>query len=195
MSLFTEIKESAEGRELSLKWYQARVRALGKLKADTIIREGKADASAQARPQFGMLNLFNYRPKDPMRIPYYDVFPLVLPVKRLKTGFAGLNFHYLPIPMRVKLLEMIVAGYGDETAQTAVVTWDKVKALRYVAPTIRQYNAKKVGSLFLRIPLDDMLIGALLPVQQFYSGEYNKRKKVHNNKVYKGSREKINYGT
>ena len=97
--------------------------------------------------------------------------------------------------MRVKLLEMIVAGYGDETAQTAVVTWDKVKALRFVAPTIRQYNAKKVGSLFLRIPLDDMLIGALLPVQQFYSGEYNKRKKVHNNKVYKESREKINYGT
>ena len=64
-----------------------------------------------------------------------------------------------------------------------------------MAPTIRQYNKKKVGSLFLRIPLDDMLIGLLLPVQQFYSGEYNKRKKVHNNKVYKGSREKINYGT
>ena len=60
MSLFTEIKESAEGRELSLKWYQARVRALGKLKADTVIREGKADAMAQSRPQFGMLNLFNY---------------------------------------------------------------------------------------------------------------------------------------
>jgi hypothetical protein len=195
MSLFTEIKESADGRELSLKWYQARVRALGKLKAGMVIREGKADAMAQSRPQFGMLNLFNYRPMAPTRIPYYDVFPLVLPVRRLKTGFAGLNFHYLPIPMRVKLLELITAGYGDETAQTAKVTWDKVKALRYVAPTIRQYNKKKVGSLFLRIPLDDMLIGLLLPVQQFYSGEYNKRKKVHNNKVYKGSREKINYGT
>ena len=195
MSLFTEIQESAEGRELSLKWYQARVRALGKLKGDTIIREGKADASAQARPRRGMLNLFNYRPKDPTRISFYDTFPLVLPVRRLKTGFAGLNFHYLPIPMRVKLLELIAAGYGDETAQTAVVTWDKVKALRYVAPTIRQYNKKQVKSLFLQIPLDDMLIGALLPVQRFYSGEFNSRKKVHNNKVYKESREKINYGT
>ena len=63
MSLFSEIQESAEGRELSLKWYQARVRALGKLKGDMVIREGKAEAKAQSRPQRGMLNLFNYRPK------------------------------------------------------------------------------------------------------------------------------------
>ena len=195
MSLFTEIQESAEGRELSLKWYQARVRALGTLKGDRVIREGKADAMAQSRPQFGMLNLFSYRPKDPTRIPYYDTFPIVLPVRRLKTGFAGLNFHYLSIPMRVKLLERIAVAYGDETAQTARVTWDKVKAFRFVAPTIRQYNKKQVKSLFLRIPLDDMLIGALLPVQRFYSGKYNSRKKVHVNKVYKDSREKINYGT
>ena len=195
MTLFADIKESAEGRELSVRWYRDRVRALGTLKGDSVIREGKADATAQARPRGGMLNLFNYRPKEPTRISFYDTFPLVLPVGGSKTGFKGLNFHYLPIPMRIKLLELIAAGYGDETAQTAVVTWDKVKALRYVAPTIRQYNAKQVKSVFLQIPLDDMLIGALLPVQRFFSGEFNSRKKVHNNSVYKASREKINYGT
>ena len=40
MSLFTEIKESAEGRELSVRWYRDRVRALGKLKGGSVIRQG-----------------------------------------------------------------------------------------------------------------------------------------------------------
>ena len=39
MSIFTDIKESAAGRELSVRWYRDRVRALGELRADKIIRE------------------------------------------------------------------------------------------------------------------------------------------------------------
>ena len=196
MTIFTDIRESAEGRELSLKWYRDRVRALGQLKARQIIIKGKKDATARVRPTYGMLNLFHYRPLTDERLPYYDIFPLVLPLGPRSTGgFTGLNFHYLSVPMRVRLLEIIAAGFGDETTQRMNVTYSKVKRYRYVKPTIRRYRAKAVGSLFLQIPLEDMLVGALLPVQKFYKGRYAAKTLVLPTKVWKDSRRKINYGT
>ena len=196
MSIFTDIRESAEGRELSLKWYRDRVRALGQLKAKQIIIAGKKDANARVRPTYGMLNLFHYRPLTDERLPYYDIFPLVLPLAPRSTGgFTGLNFHYLPVPMRVRLLEIIAAGFGDETTQRMNVTYSKIKRFSYIKPTVRRYKAKAVGSLFLQIPLEDMLVGALLPVQVFYKGRWSAKSLVLPTEVWRDSRRKINYGT
>ena len=195
MSIFTDIKESAAGRELSVRWYRDRVRALGELRADQIIREGKEDATARIRPTYGMLNLFFYFPEKPERLSYYDMFPLTLPVVKHGNGFTGLNFHYLSVPMRVRLLEIISAGFGNEATQKMMVTYSRIKRYSYVKPTIRRYKAKAVGSLFLQIPLDDMLLGALLPVQAFYKGRLQARTMVSPETVWKDSRRMINYGT
>ena len=51
----------------------------------------------------GALYFFVYDPKTKADLPYYDRFPLVLPLKREPDGFLGLNLHYLPIPLRIKL--------------------------------------------------------------------------------------------
>tara|TARA_Y100000310_G_C20662575_1_gene805592 strand:- start:1200 stop:1787 length:588 start_codon:yes stop_codon:yes gene_type:complete len=193
VSLFDDIKETAEGRELSLRWYRDRVRALGDLKAEAVIRAGKEDATAQVRPTYGMLNLFYYKPIHAKRLPYYDIFPLVLPVKKHRNGFTGLNFHYLSIPMRVKLLEMISGAFGDDTTEKLNVTYSKVESYHYVRPTVHRYRAKAVGSLFLKIPLVDMLVGVLLPVQAFYKGRWNSRVHISPDKVYRDSRERVNY--
>jgi len=195
MTLFTEIKESAEGRELSTKWYRDRVRAVGEISAEKVIVGGKEDATAQVRPTFGMLNLFFYKPETAERLPYYDIYPLVLPLGGSKGGFVGINFHYLSVPMRIKLLEILAAGLGDKTSGTIGANYSKVKRFSYVRPMIRQYKAKQVGSLFLKIPLDDMLIGVLLPVQKFYKNAWSAKTKVASNKVWSDSRRKINYGT
>ena len=195
MSIFTDIRESAEGRELSLKWYRDRVGELGKLKARQVIVKGKEDATARVRPTYGMLNLFHYRPTTAEKLPYYDIFPLTLPVRKHTDGFTGLNFHYLSVPMRVKLLEIIAAGFGDESSQRMNVTYSKIKRYSYVKPTVRRYKAKAVGSLFLQIPLEDMLVGALLPVQVFYKGRWSAKSLVLPTEVWRDSRRKINYGT
>jgi len=195
MTIFTDIKESAAGRELSLRWYRERVRALGQLKPDKIIREGKKDSTARIRPTYGMLNLFFYFPEKPERLSYYDMFPLTLPVVKHNNGFTGLNFHYLSVPMRVKLLEIISGGFGDETSQQVNVTYSKIKRHSYVKPTIRRYKANHVGSLFLQIPLEDMLLAAILPVQAFYKGRLEAKTMVSPEEVWRDSRRIINYGT
>ena len=65
----------------------------------------------------------------------------------------------------------------------------------HVKPTVRRYKAKAVGSLFLQIPLEDMLVGALLPVQVFYIGRWSAKSLVLPTEVWRDSRRKINHGT
>ena len=42
---------------------------------------------------FSRLNMFFYDPKLKKKLPYYDTFPLVLPLENYSDGFLGLNFQ------------------------------------------------------------------------------------------------------
>jgi|TARA_E500000305_G_C3883024_1_gene170677 hypothetical protein len=187
VSLFKEIKESAEGRELSTRWYRSKITALGgnSMSVDAHIEDGLATA----RPNYGMMNLFAYRPSAPEKLPYYDIFPLSIPVAKHRDGFTGINFHYLSIPMRVKLLEILVEAFGENNK--VQMTWRQISGLRLARPIVRRYKAKWVESKFLRLPVEDMLIAALLPVQQFYSGQWNQKRPVSSNSVWSRTRNKV----
>ena len=191
MSLFQDIKESAEGKELSVRWYQSQIRALGgTLKSGTqVIQEGRGEGSTQSRPTYGMLNLFHYRPKTDKRLPYYDVFPIVLPFKKHRNGFTGLNLHYLSMGVRVQLLDRMKVYAEEEKLE---VYWDLIGGIRQVRPIVRRYSAAQVQSLFLRIPLEDMLVGVLLPVQEFYKGEWGYKQRVASRSVWYHTRQAIN---
>lgn len=189
MSLFDDIKESAEGRELSTRWYRGKITSMGgsNMTATQHITQGKTTA----RPNFGMMNLFSYRPETAEKLPYYDLFPLSIPVAKHRDGFTGINFHYLPIPLRVKLLNTLVESFADDDKGKLNMTWRGISNLRTVRPIVRRYKAKNVSSKFLKLTVEDMLIAVLLPVQQFYSGEYRSRKSVSSNQVYRDTRRRI----
>jgi len=86
----------------SNSWYRNNVKKIyDKATARKLMNQGKLIG----RPSVGRLNLFFYDPKTKDRLPYYDRFPLVLPLETIKGGFMGLNFHYLPPVLRLKLLE------------------------------------------------------------------------------------------
>ena len=70
-------------------------------------------AHCKGRPSVGRLNLFGYNPKLRAKLPYYDIFPLVLPLEPISGGFMGMNFHYLPPLLRSKLLERMQARASD----------------------------------------------------------------------------------
>ena len=42
-------------------------------------------------PFFGRLNMFIYDPKLKKKLPYYDTFPLVLPLENYNDGFLGIK--------------------------------------------------------------------------------------------------------
>ena len=203
IGIFDELREEAHGRELSIRWYRQKVQELlPKPQVRRMIREGQKTQKVTVRPNFGMMNLFYYRPKGAAKLPYYDVFPLVIPMgRRLNDGFVGLNFHYLSVPQRWLLLERLSMfqvpseldafdteeGGGDVMA----LFWSKIRRKRGVKPIVRRYLTKNIQSRFLKIELSEMLIALSIPMERFYTGKWGGKKRYLAEKVYRQTRREM----
>ena len=163
------VVKAARGRPKSTDWYREKIREFGTPKALDLIRDGKQ----ASRPFIGRLNMFFYDPKLKKKLPYYETFPLVLPLERYNDGFLGLNFHYLPIPLRMRLLDRVVDFSNntkfDESTMLRV-SYRKLKNVKLIKPTIKRYLAGKVKSRFRRVDADEFTIATLLPVARFKKG-------------------------
>ena len=203
IGIFDELREEAHGRELSIRWYRQKVQELlPKPQVRRMIREGYKVQKVTVRPNFGMMNLFYYRPKGAAKLPYYDVFPLVIPIgRRLNDGFVGINFHYLSVPQRWLLLERLSMfqvpseldafdteeGGGDVMA----LFWSKIRRKRGVKPIVRRYLTKYIQSRFLKIELSEMLIALAIPMERFYTGKWGGKKRYISEKVYRQTRREM----
>ena len=203
IGIFDELREEAHGRELSIRWYRQKVQELlPKPQVRRMIREGYKTQKVTVRPNFGMMNLFYYRPKGAAKLPYYDVFPLVIPIgRRLNDGFVGINFHYLSVPQRWLLLERLSMfqvpseldafdteeGGGDVMA----LFWSKIRRKRGVKPIVRRYLTKNIQSRFLKIELSEMLIALAIPMERFYTGKWGGKKRYLAEKVYRQTRREM----
>ncbi len=160
------VVQAAKGRPKSTAWFRDKIAELGKPTATQLIKDGKK----AARPFYGNLNMFFYDPKFKKTLPYYDRFPLVLPLERYSDGFLGINLHYLPIPLRIRLLDELM-DYSTDTnfdSKTKINTdYKKLKNVKLIKPTLKRYLAGHVKSAFRRIDGDEFTVATLLPVQRF----------------------------
>ena len=174
--------DAAGGATRSTRWYREKIKELGTPTSLDLINAGKRRAS----PFFGNLNMFVYGPKHKKKLPYYDTFPLVLPLEKYKDGFLGINFHYLPITLRMGLLdELAKYASDDKFDQDTIlkVNYNAVKKIKAVKPTLHRYLAGFTKSQFRRIDADEFTIATLLPVQRF--------KKATDQSVWSDSRRMI----
>ena len=173
------VLDAAKGRPKSTAWYREKIKEFGQPGAMDLIRDGKRNN----KPFYGKLNMFFYDPKHKKTLPYYDTFPLVLPLEKYPDGFLGINMHYLPIPLRIKLLDRLV-DYSNNTkfdeSTRLMVDYNKLKKIRLIRPTIHRYLSGYTKSQFRRIDADEFTIATLLPVQRF--------KKASESEVWKESR-------
>ena len=148
--------DAAKGKPYSTDWYQNKIKEFGQPGRLDLIRDGKQNSS----PFGKSLNMFVYGPKFRKTLPYYDTFPLVLPLEKYKDGFLGINFHYLPIPLRMKLLDRMLDF--DLNA-----SYSAIKGISLVKPTIHKYLAGYTKSMFRKIDEDELVVATLLPVHNF----------------------------
>ena len=203
IGIFDELREEAHGRELSIRWYRQKVQELlPKPQVRRMIREGYKTQKVTVRPNFGMMNLFYYRPKGAEKLPYYDIFPLVIPMgRRLNDGFVGINFHYLSVPQRWLLLERLsmfqmpseLDSFDSEEGAGEVMAlfWSKIRRKRGVKPIVRRYLTKNIQSYFLKIELSEMLIALAIPMERFYTGKWGGKKRYVAEKVYRQTRREM----
>jgi hypothetical protein len=132
------------------------------------------------RTMIGRMYFYFYDPKHKATLPYYDRFPLVLPVERYADGFLGLNLHYIHPKQRIILLDKLsdfaTNSKYDETTRLRLsyaVLSSATKAFE-ATPCIKRYLFTHVESRFLEITADKWDIAALLPFEYFVGASKSK---------------------
>ena len=171
-TVFDKILDTTTGPK-SYDWYRKEVKKMTTPGARSLINQGKATL----RPKYGVMNLFAYDPKHKATLPFYDKFPLILPLQAAKGGFYGLNFHYLPFAQRVTFLRQLSKYASDKNfdRNTRYNLTGGIENNRFFRLCIKHYLFSQVRSSFLNIPANEMAIGIFLPVARFKGGTFGNR--------------------
>ena len=167
IDIFEPLKDLQGNKLKSATWYRNAVSLIAdRTSPSQLFKSGKL----LGRPSGGRMSMFFYDPKTKARMPYYDTFPLVLPLEPMKGGFIGLNFHYLPYPARFAFLQQLQSLSSNSKFDQSTkiqATYDSVKSNKYVKASIKRYLYSQVRSQFLRVDVNEMALAAYLPVAQF----------------------------
>jgi len=169
----------------SRAWLRAKVKEL-KPTSDKLMTDRQR---LKNKSMIGRMYFYFYDPKTKDTMPYYDRFPLVIPIERYNDGFLGLNLHYIHPKNRMVLLDKLSDTISNDTYDENT----KLKInYRYLAaasrvfeatPCIKRYLFTQIESRFLEITADEWDIAALLPVESFVGASTSK--------VYADSRKKF----
>ena len=137
----------------------------------------------------GKMYFYFYDPKTKDSLPYYDRFPLVIPIESYPDGFLGLNLHYIHPKQRLILLDKLSETATNDKFDSKT----KLKvSYSYLAgasrafeatPCIKRYLFTHIQSRFLEISADEWDIAAMLQVETFVGATTSK--------VYADSRKKF----
>jgi hypothetical protein len=189
--LIDRIKQSlakeglSAGTNSARTWLRAKVKELNPTSRALMADRDRLKGNST----IGKMYFYFYDPKTKDTLPYYDRFPLVIPIESYKDGFLGLNLHYIHPKQRLILLDKL-----SETATNK--NFDSKTKLRvsysYLAsaskafeatPCIKRYLYSHIQSRFLEITADEWDIAAMLPVETFVGATTSK--------VYADSRKKF----
>jgi len=171
-SIFEQIKQNPDFHQKNaINWFKKIIKELGDYDKAALLRTTKDIQTSRLFP--GAMNFYVYDPKTKEKLPYYDKFPLVLIIGITDKGFSGINFHYLPIPIRIKLYEKIDAlSKMKKYSQQRILqlTWETLlNASRFpeVRPAIKQYLFGHIRSRIIKVPLEDWKTALMLPNEDF----------------------------
>jgi len=157
-------------------WLKAKVKSLSPSRTALM----KDRDNLKDKSMIGRMYFYFYDPKLKDMLPYYDRFPLVIPIERYQDGFLGLNLHYISPKQRVILLDKLSHFLNnhkyDETTKLRL-TYNVLKNASTIyegLPCIKKYLYKQVKSRFLEITADEWDIAALLPTEDFSGATKNK---------------------
>lgn len=157
----------------SRAWFRNIARTLTDLSGHAIMNAEKENLRrnrALGPSLIGSMILYFYDPKHKETLPYYDTFPLVIPLRLDNDGFLGLNLHYLPPRHRAILFDLIVQVFDrNKNKQTKISYDDLVKYCTsgIFKPCVKQYLYGHVRSRFRVIPKEEWNIVLMMPLERF----------------------------
>ena len=163
---------------MAVTWFRSIVeRAKIGLAREVVPQYLKIDAAQQGtltgRLIPGRMYFFMYNPKHRATLPYYDLFPLVLPIQKFSDGFLGINFHYLYPKDRAILLDELKIFVNDRTLSDIArikVSYDMLRGFtrfKRAKPCLKRYLTTYMKSQFIPVTPDEWGPALFLPVEQF----------------------------
>ena len=172
----------------SRDWFRRRVQRLTRINRDALMRED--EINKRASHSYGSMFMYFYDPKHKNKLPYYDRFPLTIPVEPADGGFRGINLHYLPPVLRAKFLDALLnvtnnKKYDESTKfRLTYELLNGTRNLRYFKPCFKHYLLSQVKSRFAEVPAPEWEIATFLPTAQW--------EKASAGRVYSDSRKASN---
>jgi len=169
----------------SREWIKAKVRELNP-KQQSVTRDR---IRLREKSLIGEMYFFYYDPKLKDSLPYYDRFPLVLPIERYSDGILGLNLHYLHPKQRIILLDKLSEYLNNDRYDESTkfrISYNILKNASRIyesKPCLKKYLYSHIESKFIQINPNEWDIAALLPLELF--------EKAKTSKVWYDSRKKF----
>ena len=178
--IFTQILSDAEGRRVtsvlskkSITWFRKKVTVAtkGDKMSTKSIMSRTNDLTSKLL--IGRMYHFKYSAKWKEVLPYWDMFPLVIPVDAYADGFSGLNLHYLPPKLRARLFDQLISIVSDKNLNERTkfkISYELLNGVRkykLFKPTFKRYLYTHIRSRFLLMPPAEWQIALFLPTQRF----------------------------
>lgn len=166
----------------SVAWLQKRMSMFSLVNRihDEIVKESPIRGRLNFR--LGGLYHFVYDPITKDDLPYWDRFPLCIPLERYSDGFLGLNLHYISPAMRAalldKLMPLAIMTTENDPARLRI-TYDILNSTRRYKefrPCVKRYNLSNIRSKILEVHPKEWEVALFLPTERFV-GE--KKQKIY----------------
>lgn len=137
----------------------------------------------------GKMFFYYYDPKTKDSLPYYDRFPLVIPIEMYPDSMLGLNLHYIAPKLRLQLLDKLYEYTSNDKFDEKTklkLSYNLLSGttkLFETTPCIKRYLFNHIQSRFLEIESNEWEIAATLPVEKFV--------KQNKNQIFKLSKGKF----
>lgn len=146
-----------------------------KMRQSNFIQQSQNIVSNGIRP--GQMLFFGYSPKTKSELMFWDEFPITIYLHPQQGGFLGVNFHYLPPPMRARFLDQVLKYATDSNwaknlnKNTKIkVTYPIMKNSSSMSPykfCIKRYYLNRVVTKIALIPPEDWKTVPFFPLDQF----------------------------
>lgn len=169
-----------QAQRASLAWFYATIKgqtnSKGQAKSSARRIADSAFTAKRGMPIIGQVYFYIYDAKLKDELPFWDKFPLVIPIKYYRDGWLGLNLHYAPPQLRAMLLDKLMDYAKTFKSEKAFmkVSYGLLKAtlgLKQFGPLIHRYLINHVQTELVKVDSQYWEKAALLPVQQFQKAD------------------------
>lgn len=135
----------------------------------------RARSRQRGTSTLGRMYFYLYDAKGKEVLPYWDKFPLVIPIEQYSDGFLGLNLHYISPGARMALLsglKQFVTGSKNDERTRIQLSYPLLKATHRAyagLACVKRYLYPHIRSRFIEILPHEWEIASQVPVQNFKS--------------------------